>query len=112
MTTAVSTSIEPILLGPISHKVDGVEVDPTANTVGATFTPDEDDTPPADADFETASWETHTDAAGREKYWVKISIGPGTDVGQLGGGHHQSWVQVTVSANEKPVLRGGILTIT
>lgn len=111
MTTVVATSIEPVLLGPISHKVDGVDTDPTGNTVMATFTPDDDGTAPGDAAFQSATWETHTDAAGREKWWVKISIGPGTDVGQLDEGHHQCWVQVTVSANEKPVLRAGILTI-
>jgi hypothetical protein len=88
-----------------------VETDPTEFTVGATFTADTDPDTPVDADFQTASWETHTDAAGREKWWVKISVGPGTDVGQLAKGHYQCWVQVTVSANEKPILRTGILTI-
>jgi hypothetical protein len=111
MTVVVATSIEPVLLGSISNRLEGVETDPTGFPVGATFTPADDDTDPVDADFKTATWETHTDAAGRDKWWVKVSIGSGTDVGQLDRGHYQCWVQVTVSANEKPVLRTGTLTV-
>jgi hypothetical protein len=111
MTTVVSTSTEPVLLGPISRKVDGVDSDPTSFTVEACFTPDEDGDPPSGSDYQTAAWETHTDPAGREKWWARISVGPGTDIGQLGEGHHQCWVRVTVSATEQPVLPAGILTI-
>lgn len=109
MTEVVATSIEPVLLGPIFHKVDGVADDPTGSPVSATFTADSDTATPTA--FETAAWETHTDRAGRETHWAKISIGPDTDIGQLEIGHYQCWVQVTVSANEKPVMRAGILTI-
>jgi hypothetical protein len=111
MTTVVSTSTEPILLGPVSHKVLGVETDPTGSVVEAAFTADTDADPPADGDFKTATWETHTDGAGRETWWVKISIGPDATVGQLAEGHHQCWIRVTVSASEQPVKSAGILTV-
>jgi hypothetical protein len=110
MTTVVATSAEPVLLGPISHKVDGVEVDPTAFPVEAWFT-EGVDIPPADGEWVVVSWETHTDRAGRDTWWVKVPIGPGTSVGSLNIQHHQCWVRVTVSASEKPVLPSGILTV-
>lgn len=110
MTTVASTSAEPILLGPISHKVDNVETDPTALVVDVWFT-DDADTKPTDIQWKTATWETHTDGAGRDTWWVKIPVGPGTSVGSLNIQHHQCWARVTVSATEKPVLPCGILTI-
>ncbi len=110
MTTVVATSAEPVLLGPISHKVDGVETDPTGLVVEAWFT-DSIDVPPEEAEWKTAVWETHADGAGRETWWVKISIGPGTSVGALNIQHHQCWARVTVSASETPVLPCGILTV-
>lgn len=110
MTTVVSTSAEPILLGPISHKVEGVETDPTELVVEAWFT-DTIDTKPTDVEWKTAAWETHTDGGGRESWWARIPIGPGTSVGALNIQHHQCWVRVTVSGTEKPVLPCGILTV-
>lgn len=108
MTTVVSTSAEPILLGPISHKVVGVETDPTGLVVEAGFTDSIDVKPTA---WTAATWETHTDGAGRVSWWVRISVGPTTTIGALDIQHHQCWARVTVSGTEKPVLPCGTLTV-
>lgn len=102
-----SQSTEPILLGPISHRIAGVETDPTGYVVEAAFTATAGELPTT---WYPAAWETIPTAAGTDSWWVRIGIGPLSAVGTLAAGDHLAHVRVTVSGSERPELQAGIVT--
>ncbi len=102
-----SQSTEPILLGPISHRIAGVETDPTSYVVEAAFTATAGELP---ATWHAAVWETIPTPSGADSWWVRVSIGPLSSVGTLAPGDHLAHVRVTVSGTERPELPAGIVT--
>lgn len=106
MTPRDALSTEPILLGPVSHRVAGVETDPTSYTVEASFAPPGS----APSTWASASWETIPTSAG-PSWWVRVLVGPGSTVGALAPGDYLARIRINAPGTEEPVLTAGTLTI-
>lgn len=100
-------STEPILLGPVSHRVAGVETDPTGFTVEVAFTATAGEAP---ADWTPASWETVPTNSGTDSWWVRVLVGPLSELGALDPGDRRVRVRISVAGDERPVLDAGVIT--
>lgn len=100
-------STEPILLGPVSHRVAGVETNPTSYTVEAALVP-AGGTPSV---WTAAAWETVPSTTGANSWWVRLSVGPLSTLGALTPGDHRALVRILVSGTERPVLDAGTITV-
>ncbi|MFI7678578.1 hypothetical protein [Actinophytocola sp. NPDC049390] len=107
MTPRDVLSLEPLLLGPVSYRVAGVETNPTAYTVEAAVTP----LGTAPSVWVSASWETIPTALGGSSWWVRVMVGPGSAVGALTPGDHEARIRITVSGSEQPVLHAGTFAV-
>lgn len=103
MITRSVLSHEVILFGPIRYLVDGVSTSPTGLTVEAALTGSEAGDDPSS--WSTAAWSTIVES-GRNTYWAKVSIGPGSSIGAQPVGVRKGWVRITASG-ETPVLPAG-----
>lgn len=103
MITRSVLSHEAILFGPIRYLVDGVSTSPTGLTVEAALTDSEAGDNPSS--WSAAAWSTIVEA-GRNTYWAKVAIGPGSSIGAQTVGVRKGWVRITASG-ETPVLPAG-----
>jgi hypothetical protein len=92
---------------PVSAKESGSAVNPTGDTVNMAVTTAADGD--AVTSWATASWETDSTVS-PAKYYARVLIGPGSNIGQLAIGIYNVFVKITDSP-EVPIKYAGQIEI-